>query len=231
MKLKYNIILIYIAILLIYICLIYRHNIYNFFKNLIVMRNKKLISKICFIIISIIIVSIIVLAFLGKKDRLGYLSEFKINTYHTLELNGLNTNETKQLFTVDNMLDETSINNFIFTNTSITNYSYDFRIKYYSKIFRNSDIYGVYPNLNNLPQYIKSIKMYDNTGTPFGYLTSAKELKYDDKIDTQYYLMLNFNIFYYIAIIFIISLLCIGFYLLKEYWKYKKTLDIKIIYL
>ena len=191
------------------------------------MKNKKLFFRIYLIFLIILFISIVLLAFLGNRKRIGYLSEFKINIDKTLELNGLNTYKIKQLFTIDNILNETSINNFIFTNTSITNYSYDFRIKYYSKVFRNSDIYGVYPILNNLPQYIKSIKMYDNTGTPFGYLTSAKELKYDDKIDTQYYLMLNFNIFYYIAIIFIISLLCIGFYLLKEYWKYKKTLDIK----
>ncbi|WP_297300192.1 hypothetical protein [uncultured Brachyspira sp.] len=104
-------------------------------------------------------------------------------------------------------------------------YTYNFRIKYYSKIFRNSDIYDVYPYLNNLPNYIKSAKMNDRFGTPFGSLISTKELKPDDKIDTKYYLMINFDVFYYIAIIFIILLMCIGYYLIKEYWKYKKTLD------
>ena len=104
-------------------------------------------------------------------------------------------------------------------------YTYNFKIKYYSKIFINSNIYDVYPYLNNLPNYIKSAKMDDRFGTPFGSLISEKELKYDDKIDTQYYLMINFDIFYYIVIIMIIILLCMGYYLLKEYWKYKKTLD------
>ena len=65
-------------------------------------------------------------------------------------MNGLNIENTKQLFTIDNKLDEISITNYIFTNTSIINYSYDFKIKYYSKVFRDSFIYDVYPDLNNL---------------------------------------------------------------------------------
>lgn len=113
--------------------------------------------------------------------------------------------------------------NIILSNNG--EYTYGFKIKYYSKIFRNGNIYDVYTYLNNLPEYVKSAKMNDRFGTPYGSLTSTKELKYDDKIDIKYYLMMKFDIFYYIAIIMIIILLCIGYYFLKEYWKYKKNLD------
>lgn len=227
LKLKYSLIFPYILFLFIVLLFCLKNNVYNFFSriSIILVKNKTIIKKITLIIIAVVIVLIILFSFLGKKDRVGYLSEFKINIDDTLELNGLDIEETKQLFTIDYKLDGTSINNFILTNRSITNYVYDFRIKYYSKIFRNSDIYEVYPYLNNLPNYIKSAKMNDRFGTPFGSLISMKGLKYYDKIDAKYYLMINFDIFYYILVIFIIVLLCVGFYLINEYWKYIKKLD------
>ena len=153
------------------------------------MKNKILISKICSITIAIVIISVLLLAFLGRKEREGYLSNFKINIDETLQINGLNINETKQLFTINNKLNETAINNFIFTNKSITNYNYNFRIKYYSKIFRNSDIYNVYPNLDNIPEYIQSIKMDNNIGTPFGTMISTNKFNYDDKIENISYIL------------------------------------------
>ncbi|WP_157151898.1 hypothetical protein [Brachyspira sp. SAP_772] len=224
LKLKYNIIFACIlTCIVLSLMFIYIYNIHNFIHiNTLLKRDK-----IVFIVIFVVILLIVVLALLGKKERVGYLSEFKLNVNNTLEINGLDKEETKQLFTIDNKLDNTAFTNYIFTNNSITNYSYDFRIKYYSKIFRNSYLYGVYPNLNNLPEYVQLAKMNDRSGTPFGSLISTKELKNDDKINTKYYLLINFDIFYYIAIIFIITLLCVGFYLLQEYWKYKKTLDKK----
>ncbi|WIH87387.1 hypothetical protein [Brachyspira pilosicoli] len=144
------------------------------------MKSKKiLIIKISVIIISLLILSIITLSLLAKKERIGYLSEFKLNIDETLQINGLDINETKQLFTIDNNLYETSITNYIFTNSSITNYSYSFRIKYYSKVFRNSDIYGVYINLDNIlnnNDFIKKIKIGEY-GSPFGNLESTKNIE------------------------------------------------------
>uniref|UniRef100_UPI0012F68CA9 hypothetical protein n=1 Tax=Brachyspira pilosicoli TaxID=52584 RepID=UPI0012F68CA9 len=226
LKLKNNLIFIFIVLLIILFIYI-KNTIYKLLSriNITLIKNKKTISEISTIIIAIVIISIVLLSFFGKKDRIGYLSEFKINVNKTLETNGLNIEETKQLFTINDKLDKIAINNYIFTNTSITNYSYDFRIEYYNKIFKDNIIYSVYPNLNNLPDYIISSTMNDRFGTPFGSLISIKELKYNDKIDIKYYLMINFDVFYYMAIIFIVFLLSVGFYLLKEYWKYKKTLD------
>ena len=69
------------------------------------------------------------------------------------------------------------------------NYLYNFRIKYYSKLFRNSDIYGVYIDTNKVIQdnsFLKEIK-FDYKGSPFGILTSTKELNTNDKIDNINY--------------------------------------------
>ena len=68
------------------------------------------------------------------------------------------------------------------------NYIYNFQIKYYNKVFRNSDIYGVYLITNSLPEYIKEIRMNDNLGTPFGSLISSKEIS-ENKIDNVKYIL------------------------------------------
>ena len=99
------------------------------------------------------------------------------------------------------------------------NYIYNFQIKYYDKVFRNSDIYGVYLNTNSLPDYVKEIKMNDNLGTPFGTLISSKEIT-ENKIDNVKYtlkikisifllfilLILLFAIFVYISDLFVLFL-------------------------
>ena len=171
------------------------------------MKNRKI-----FILLSIIFVFIfIVLFILGNKTRVGYLGEIKFDEYHinkTLELNSFDIEETKKLFMINGELDNESLTNYIFTNELITNYSYGFRLKYYSKIFRNSDIYGVYPDINKFIKensFIKEIKMDDNKGTPFGNLISSIKIDSDKIYNISYYLRLKENIAY----IFIISLLSI----------------------
>ena len=150
------------------------------------MKNKSIFLKIYIVFIIILAISIIILYVLGKKERIGYLSDFEINVDKTLEINGLDSEKTKKLFIIEDKLDETFINNFLFTNISITNYSYNFRIKYYNKVFRNSDIYGVYPNINQILEnnnYIKKIEMNENGG-PFGNLISSKVID-AEKIDSN----------------------------------------------
>ncbi|MEI0490692.1 hypothetical protein, partial [Brachyspira pulli] len=118
------------------------------------------------------------------------------------------------------------LTNFMLINNNNDEYSYSFRISYYSEIFKNSDIYGVYPNLDNLESYIKSINMNEQ-GSPFGSLISTKELKYDDKIDNiQYTLKLKYdNIIRLFSIILFICMLYFSFYLFLEYLKFKKLLS------
>ena len=179
------------------------------------MKNKKVLFKIYGILLAICILSLIILSILGNKDRKGYLSDFVFDENHinkTLELNGLNIAETKNLFIKDDKLDNDALANYIFTNESITNYSYGFRIKYYSKVFRNSDIYGVYIDTNKIIQdndFIKEIKMNDK-GSPFGNLISSKKINNDKNIDNVNYILKSKSdilIIFSIIIIFILLLI------------------------
>lgn len=147
------------------------------------MKSKKwIIIKISVIIISLLIISIITLSILGKQQRVGYLAEFKFtdkNIDKTLRLNNINIESTKKLFTIDDKLDRDSLTNYIFTNKNITKYSYNFRIKYYDKIFRNSDLYGVYINSKKIisdNDFINNIKT-EYEGSPFGTLESTKNIE------------------------------------------------------
>ena len=192
------------------------------------MKNKNLLFKISIIIASVLILSIIILSLLGLKERVGYLSEFRLNIDKTLEINGLDIEETKTLFMIE---DESSITNYIFTNDSITNYSYDFRIKYYSKVFRNSDIYGVYPNIDNILSnngFIKEINIGES-GSPFGNFISDKEFSSDNKIENiNYTLKIKFDIYIYVILFLILFSIC----LLFKYFNYNivdKLFDKKII--
>ncbi|MDO6994296.1 hypothetical protein Q5M87_09785 [Brachyspira innocens] len=86
------------------------------------------------------------------------------------------------------------------------------RIKYYSGIFRNSDIYGVYANLENnnykyIPDYIE--------GSPFGTIIINKSLNHDDKIDIQYKLKLKKNIIF-LSIIFLLIFPIVYLYIIPN---------------
>ena len=132
-------------------------------------KNKKLFLKIYILFVIIISIALIILQILGSKKRVGYLTDFKLNVYKTLELNNLEN--------INNDLDEEGLKNFILNNENITNYIYHFRIRYYDKVFRNSDIYGVYPDLSNLPDYMENAEM-EESGSPYGnFISDKKRLK------------------------------------------------------
>ena len=133
------------------------------------MINKKLFLKIYIPFVIIISIALIILQILGSKNRVGYLTDFKLNVAKTLELNNLEN--------INNDLDEEGLKNFILNNENITNYIYHFRIRYYDKVFRHSDIYGVYPDLSNLPDYMENAEM-DEGGSPYGnFISDKKRLK------------------------------------------------------
>ncbi|SUW08828.1 Uncharacterised protein [Brachyspira pilosicoli] len=231
LKLKNTIVLylfiILLSIFIILICFLYKKNIFNFINktNTILLKNKKVFFTTYLIIIGAVILSIIILMLLGKIERAGYLSEFNLNIENTLELNNVDIYETKKLFTIDKKLDYDSIVNYIYTNISITNYSYDFRIKYYDKMFRNSDIYSVYLNIENIlteNSSIKNIKMYKE-GSPFGNFVFNDKLKYDDKIDNILYTLKIKNIVFLVPILLLFILLILSL-LNKEIILYKKIL-------
>ena len=132
-------------------------------------KNKKLFLKIYIPFVIIISIALIILQILGSKNRVGYLTDFKLNVAKTLELNNLEN--------INNDLDEEGLKNFILNNENITNYIYEFRIRYYDKVFRHSDIYGVYPDLSNLPDYMENAEM-DEGGSPYGnFISDKKRLK------------------------------------------------------
>ncbi|MEI0531588.1 hypothetical protein R4I97_08510 [Brachyspira pilosicoli] len=105
------------------------------------------------------------------------------------------------------------------------NYSYSFRIKYYSKVFRNSDIYGVYTDTNKIIEnhnFIKEIK-FEKEGSPFGILNSVKELQYDEKADNiDYKLKIKLPI---LLIVLIICLFSISIFILTDENKRRLSLE------
>ena len=147
------------------------------------MKNKKLFFKIYIPFVIITIISLIVLQILGSKSRVGYLSDFELKNYYPI----INAN-----------------------NTIATNYSYGFRIRYYDKVFRNSDIYNVYPDLNSLSDYIEKVEMNEK-GSPYGDLISSKLIA-EEKIDINYTLKIKKNAID--IIVFLYSLILI-IYLIK----------------
>ncbi|TXJ49086.1 glycosyltransferase 87 family protein [Brachyspira aalborgi] len=170
-------------------------------------KNKKLFLKIYILFVIIISITLIILQILGSKNRIGYLTDFKLNVYKTLELNNLEN--------INNELDEEGLKNFILNNENITNYIYHFRIRYYNKTFRNNDIYGVYPDLSNLPDYIKNVEM-DGDGSPYGNFISDKKTIKEDKIDNINYTLkvktiLIYSLFY-TCICVLIIIYCIYLY-------------------
>lgn len=181
------------------------------------MKNKKLFLIIYISFVIITIIALIILSILGSKSRIGYLSNFKLNIERTLDLNNLSN-------IVNNELDEESLNNYLLTNENITNYVYNFRIRYYDKIFRNSDIYGVYPNLSNLPDYIKNAEM-EFHGSPYGNFISDKRLDgiEEENIDNvNYVLKIKFSVIIscIVLIIYLLLFLLIINYNIEKIDKY-----------
>ena len=172
-------------------------------------KNKNLFLKIYIPFVIIISIALIVLQNLGSKNRVGYLTDFNLEIDRTLELNNLN--DIRKDFTVDGKLDEESIKNYLLTNENITNYVHHFRIRYYDKVFRNSDIYGVYPDLSNLPDYMQNAEMEEN-GSPYGNFISCKKSIEIEKIDNvSYVLKVKSNLFAIISSILLIILITVYF--------------------
>ena len=185
-------------------------------------QNKRLKNIFTIILVAIVIlfyISIMILSILGNKTRVGYLTEFNLNIYETLDLN--NIEYIKNDFIIDGKLDEESIKNYLLTNENITDYVYQFRIRYYDKIFRNSDIYGVYPDLSNLPNYMSNAEM-DEGGSPYGNFISDRKFIEIEKIDNvNYTLKVKNNLILAIFISFI-------FIFILPKFKYSKFLYITL---
>lgn len=147
------------------------------------MRVKKIILTSCLSIAVITIISLILLAVLAGRERVGYIGELKLDLNETILLNAID--KDINIYKENNYnLQDKDIEKYIFNNFDISNFVYRFKFGYYNKVFKHSDIYGVYPIFDNLPQYIKKIKQ-DKDGDPFGFLISSKKL--GSKIDNIIY--------------------------------------------
>ena len=146
------------------------------------MKIKNLFLKIYIPFVILTITALIVLQNLGSKNRVGYLTDFSLVVDKTMKLKN---------------------------SENITNYIYHFRIRYYDKTFRNNDIYSVYPDLSNLPDYMKNAEM-DEGGSPYGnFISDKKEI--EDKIDNiNYTLRIKSKI--PILLYFILSLILIIYF-------------------
>lgn len=100
---------------------------------------------------------------------------------------------------------------FLYNNDLYNNdYIYNFRIRYYDKTFRNSDIFEVYIETNSLPRFIKEVRMYYK-GSPFWILISDKLIT-EEKIDNvSYVLKVKSNLFAIISSILLIILITVYF--------------------
>ena len=188
------------------------------------MKNKKLFLKIYILFVIITVIALIILQILGSKNRTGYLTDFKLNTEKTLKLN------INNLENINCKLDEESLNNYLLTNENITNYVYHFRIRYYDKIFRNNDIYGVYPDLSNLPDYMNNAEMEEG-GSPYGNFIYDKKLIEEERIDNvNYTLKIKQNFILTVIKIIILFLSILLFSSSKKYISYiKKFENINIV--
>lgn len=124
------------------------------------------------------------------------------------------------------------LSDFEIIEGSKSNYIYNFRIRYYDKVFRNSDIYGVYLITNSLPEYIKEIKM-NELGSPFGIIISDKIIE-EEKIDNiKYILRLKIILVFILLAIVLYSLVFFEFTridlfnLLKLFIRKLKLINIK----
>ncbi|EKV57598.1 hypothetical protein A966_04391 [Brachyspira hampsonii 30446] len=94
--------------------------------------------------------------------------------------------------------------------------TYSFRISYYDKVFRNSDIYGVYLDIEktiNDYDFIKDIKM-GKYGSPYGDLITDKAIDIEKIYNIKYTLKIKSIIYFYAFIIYI--LIVIFLYFFKE---------------
>ena len=161
---------------------------------------KKIFFKLYVLLVIIYTITFFSLYYFGGKIRRGYLDlSFNENCiYQTLKLNNLES--IKSQFFIGYNLDIDGISNYIINNKNITNYFYGIKLKYYSTIFKNSDIYSVYVDTNKFIEdnnFIKEITM-NEIGGPFGSLISSSIL-HDKKLEFDYILKIK-KIFIYVLI-------------------------------
>lgn len=111
------------------------------------------------------------------------------------------------------------------------NYVYNFKVRYYDKVFRNSDIYGVYLNTNSFPKFIKEIKMNDEFGSPFGFLVSDEIIEVEKLEGIEYILKIKSKIINCFVIFFIFTAILLVSNIEKLYLRYFTGINKRYIYI
>ena len=102
---------------------------------------------------------------------------------------------------------------------------YDIYVRYHSKVFGHSDIYGVYLNTNKFPEHI-TLMPPDEQGSPFLAIKSTKPLEIGEKLDFKYTLKVKKTIWTGIAYtLLFLSILTFLYIKIPKYF----FLSIKII--
>lgn len=179
--------------------LIYKTNIFNFTNSIEYYKKE-------FFYLKEVSNYVFTNTFLDTKTLKNIISNSIKNSLFYLNLNCFIEDNNIIYITSTN-----DINNYIYTNSEITNYLYSMKLGYYSKIFRNSDLYGVYIDTNKVLSYfdyIKYVKM-NIGGSPYGTIISDKVIL-NNIDDISYILKLKLDIIIYLLIFFI--LLCLIHY-------------------
>lgn len=162
------------------------------------MRSKKLFLKIYIPILIIYSIFIIVFSILAIKANSinGYIDSITFNEELTIKINNID---------YDSLINIENKSEYLLTNENITNYVYNFRVEFYDKVYRKSDIYDIKLLKDSLPEYITDIKLLGRLGIIF----SQKQL--DSKIDNIKYNVMVRNVYFISLIPLLIILLAVLF--------------------
>ena len=147
------------------------------------MRSKKLFLKIYIPILiaySLFIIVFSILAIKANSIR-GYINNINLNEDLTIKMNNID---------YDSLINVENRSEYLLTNESITNYIYNFRVEFYDKVYRKTDIYDIKLLKNSFPEYITDIKLLGRLGIIF----SQKQL--DSKIDNIKYNVMVRNVYF-----------------------------------
>ena len=198
---------------------------------------KKFLIKVYLFIIILSLALFFTFFVLGNVERTGYLSGITLNVYETLRNNSISYTNSFKINKQGKDMEE-----YVLTNNSINSYIYNVRVSYYSKVFRNSDIYGVYIVTNSLPEYINEL-IIEEKGSPYFKLISTQKIDEKNIYDIKYVLKIKskfiklvilvlFVIFFIYMVFFIYPYIKSIFYLIKNNFAFiKKIFNIVFVVL
>lgn len=162
------------------------------------MKYKRLFLKIYIPILIIYCIFVIVFSILAIKANSinGYIDGITFNEEFTIKINNID---------YDSLLNIENKSEYLLTNENISNYIYSFRVEFYDKIYRKSDIYDIKLLKDSLPEYITDVKLLGRLGSFF----SQKQLP--PKIEDIKYNVMVRNVYFISIIPLLLILLAVLF--------------------